>query len=79
MWIRLDELPIELYEAKVLKQIGEDVGKVLRIDTHTTIEARGKYTRLYIQIDINKPLVNTILIDRFEQAVVYEGIQKLCF
>ena len=79
VWIRLNRLPIELYEAGVLKQLGEAIGKVLRIDTHTAIEARGKYARLCVQIDINKPLVNTILIGRFEQAVVYEGIQKLCF
>lgn len=43
------------------------------------MEAKGKYARMCIQIDINKPLINTILIGRFEQAVNYEGIQKLCF
>ena len=43
------------------------------------MEARGKYARLCIQIDINQPLVNTILIGQFEQAVSYEGIQTLCF
>ena len=43
------------------------------------MEARGKYARLCIQININKPLVNHILIGHFEQAVSYEGIQSLCF
>lgn len=42
VWIRLCELLIELYEAKKLKQIGESIGKVLRIDSHTAMEARGK-------------------------------------
>ena len=79
MWIRLYELPIELYETEILREIGESIGKVLRIDTHTAMEARGKYARMCIQIDINKPLIDTILIGRFEQAVIYEGIQKLCF
>ena len=79
VWVRLCELPFELYETEVLKQIGESVGKVLRIDSHTALEARGKYARLCIQIDIDKPLVNTILIGRFEQPVSYEGIQNLCF
>ena len=32
VWIRLCELPI--YEAEVLKEIGESIGKVLRIDSH---------------------------------------------
>nr|POE53002.1 uncharacterized protein CFP56_06863 [Quercus suber] len=79
VWIRLYELPIELYEAEILREIGGSIGKVLRIDTHTAMEARGKYARMCIQIDINRPLIDTILIGRFEQAVNYEGIQKLCF
>ena len=79
VWVQLHHLPMELYEAEVLKQIGEAVDKVLRIDAHTALEARGKYARLCIQVDINKPLINAVLSGRFEQQVVYEGIHKLCF
>nr|POE60794.1 uncharacterized protein CFP56_44005 [Quercus suber] len=79
VWVRLYKLPIELYEAEVLKQIGEAIGKVLRIDTHTALESRGKYARMCIQVDVGKPLINTVLIGKFEQAVAYEGINKLCF
>ena len=79
VWVRLHELLIELHETKGLKQIGKSLGRMLRIDAHTAMEARGKYGRLCIQIDANKPLVNTILIGRFEQLVSYVGIHKLCF
>ena len=79
IWIRLNELPIELYETEVLKEIGESIGKVLKIDLHTAMEARSRYTRLCVQFDINKSLINSILIRRFEQVVTYEGIQRLCF
>ena len=79
VWVRLHALPIELYEAEVLKQVGEAIGKVLRIDTHIAMEARGKYAKLCVQVDVNKLLINTVLIGKFEQAVVYEGINKLCF
>nr|POF20385.1 uncharacterized protein CFP56_39667 [Quercus suber] len=79
VWVRLHALPMELYEAEVLKQIGEAIGKVLRIDSHTTMEARGRYARLCIQLDITKPLINIVLIGRFEQLAVYEGIHRLCF
>ncbi|KAL0007451.1 hypothetical protein SO802_008953 [Lithocarpus litseifolius] len=74
VWVRLNELPIELYDRDVLRQIGEAIGRVLRIDTHTAMEAQGKYTRLCVQIDLNKPLVNTIVIGRFEQPVMYEVV-----
>ncbi|XP_075642713.1 uncharacterized protein LOC142614035 [Castanea sativa] len=79
VWVRLNELPIKLYETEVLKQIGNSIGRVLRIYSQTAMKARGKYARLCIQIHLNKTLINSILIDRFEQGVTYEGIQRLCF
>ena len=69
---------MELFETEVLKQIGTSIGKVLRIDTHTAMEARGRYARLCIQVDINKPIIDTILISKFEQPVMYEGMHELC-
>ena len=32
-----------------------------------------------MQIGVEKPLINTILIGKLEQQVSYEGIQNLCF
>jgi len=48
VWISLNELPIEYYEVEVLKQIENSIGKVLRIDTHTVAEARGRFARLCV-------------------------------
>ena len=79
VWIRLNELPIKYYNAKALHQIGKSIGNVLRIDMHTTTETKGKFARICVQIDVNKPLVMAILIRKFEQPIYYEGIQKLCF
>ena len=79
VWIRLNELPIEYYNGEALLQIGKSIGNVLRIDTHTASEAKGRFARLCVQIDIEKPLITAILIGKFEQQVCYEGIQKLCF
>lgn len=74
VWVRLNKLPIELYKPGVLKEIGESIKKVLRIDSHTAMEAKGKYARMCIQVDLNK-----VIIGRFEQRVTYEGIEQLCF
>nr|POE73694.1 hypothetical protein CFP56_64467 [Quercus suber] len=49
--IKLNELLIELNEPEVLKEIGEHIGKVLRIDCHTAMEARGKYARVGHNVD----------------------------
>ena len=79
VWIRLNELSIEYYHAEVLHQIGKTIGNVLRVDTHTAFETRGMFARLYVQVDVNKPLATAILIGKFEQPICYEGIHKLCF
>lgn len=72
-------MPIEYYNAKALLQIGKSVGTVLRVDTHTASEARGRFARLCVQVDVTKLLVTAILIGKVEQPVCYEGIQHLCF
>ena len=48
VWVRLNELPIEYYDATVLKQINQALGIVLKVDTHTTTEARSRYIRICV-------------------------------
>lgn len=79
VWIRLNELPIEYYNSEALLQIGKSIGNVLRVNTQTANEARGRFARLCVLIDMGKPLVTAVLIGKFEQPVCYKGIQKLCF
>ena len=79
VWIRLNGLPIKYYNSEALLQIGKSIGNVLRVDIHTANEAKGRFARLCVQIDMDKPLVTAVLIGRFEQSICYEGIQKLCF
>ena len=78
VWVRLNELPIEYYQVEALKEIGSTIGTVLRIDTHTAMESKGRYARICVQINVEKPLI-TVLIENFEQPVIYEGIHRLCF
>ena len=79
VWIRLNELPIEYYHVEALLHIGKAIGNVLRVDTHTATESRGRFARICVQVNVEKPLVTTILIGKREQPVCYEGIHKLCF
>ena len=72
-------MPIEYYNEEALVQIGKSIGTVLRIDTHTVSETRGRFARLCVQIDVTKPLMTSIFIGKFEQSVSYEGIHRLCF
>ena len=79
VWVSFPELPIEFYDMEVLKEIGCVIGPVLHIDSYTATGSRGSYARLCIQIDLEKPLINSIRIGRLVQQVKYEGISSLCF
>jgi len=79
VWVRLPELPIEFYEPPMLKKIGKTIGPVLRIDSYTLNGEKGRFVRICVQIDVNKPLVRSIKIRRMIQPVQYEGLNSLCF
>ena len=79
IWVRLNELPIESYDGEILRQIGKALGPVLTVDTHMTTDARARYARLCVQVDVSKSLTTTVRIGQCSQAVVYEGVNKLCF
>ncbi|GAV86588.1 DUF4283 domain-containing protein/zf-CCHC_4 domain-containing protein, partial [Cephalotus follicularis] len=79
VWLRLVELPLEFFKSDILSRIGNELGTLLRIDPHTIEGARGRFSRLCIQIDVNKPLVSRIRIGRYVLSVQYEGIDTICF
>lgn len=76
VWIRLNELPIEHYDVEALQHIGRAIGTVLRVDTFTATETRGRFARLCVQIDVDKLLITAVMIGNLEQTVSYEGIQS---
>ena len=78
-WIRLPDLPIEFYDPTILKKIGSTIGPMLRIDSHTINRERGRFTKLCIQINIDKPLIKCVKVGKMTQAVQYEGINSLWF
>uniref|UniRef100_A0A2N9GVI8 Reverse transcriptase domain-containing protein n=1 Tax=Fagus sylvatica TaxID=28930 RepID=A0A2N9GVI8_FAGSY len=79
VWVRLPELPVEYYHKDSLLQIGSGLGPVLRVDFNTAAGTRGRFARLCIQIDIDKPLTRTMIVGKTRLAVIYEGVGLLCF
>ena len=79
IWVRLPELPVEYYHKDSLLHIKSGLGPVLRVDFNTTAGTRGRFARLCIQLDLDKPLARTIRVGKTKLAVIYEGIELLCF
>ena len=63
----------------MLRDIGQAIGPILRIDTHTTTETRGRFARICVQVNYDNPLIKFIKTGGIEQLVQYEGINSLCF
>ncbi|KAL4386946.1 hypothetical protein GQ457_09G028280 [Hibiscus cannabinus] len=79
VWVRLPGLPYRYYSKALFRRIAVVVGDVVRVDYNTKAGERGKFARLAILVDLNKPLVPCIGIDDFVQKLEYEGLQNVCF
>ncbi|KAL0015662.1 hypothetical protein SO802_002731 [Lithocarpus litseifolius] len=79
VWVHLPELPIEYYKPLVLQDLGKAIGPILIIDTHTAPEAHGRFARLCVQVNFDKPLVKLLKVGGVKQLVQYEGISALFF
>lgn len=79
VWVCLPELLVEYYEPSILRDLGNAIGLVLKIDTHTATKTRGRFARLCVQVDLEKPLIRIIKCGGLEHPVQYEGISSMCF
>ncbi|GAY66424.1 hypothetical protein CUMW_248640 [Citrus unshiu] len=78
-WIRLAEMNIHFYNKNIIRHLGEIVGPMVKID-HKTVEAqRGKFARIAVEIDLNKPLISQFNFEGRIQRVEYEYLPTICF
>ncbi|KAL4353103.1 hypothetical protein GQ457_06G028150 [Hibiscus cannabinus] len=78
-WVRLPGLPYRYYTKALFRRIAAVIGTVVKVDYNTDAGERGKFARLAIMVDLNKPLVPCIGIDGFVQRLEYEGLQNICY
>ncbi|KAL4279462.1 hypothetical protein GQ457_03G024230 [Hibiscus cannabinus] len=78
-WVRLPKLPYRYYTKSLFRYIANAIGKVVWIDYNTDDGKRGRFARLAIIVDLNKPLVSGIVIDGMRQDIEYEGLPSICF
>ncbi|KAI5317022.1 hypothetical protein L3X38_036729 [Prunus dulcis] len=78
-WIRINGLNVEYFLTDVMMKIGNLIGTIVKVDAHTMGQARGKFARLCVELDLSKPLIPFIVVEGRTFGVVYEGIQLVCF
>ncbi|KAI9096018.1 hypothetical protein K1719_026165 [Acacia pycnantha] len=79
VWVRLPGLSFRYYHKSTLRVIGALLGEVVKIDYRTETRGRGKYARLAVIVDLQKPLVPWIKVDVRAYGVEYEGLPHICF
>lgn len=72
-------MPLYYYHKKIIRLLGNVVGKILRIDYNTELVTRGKFVRIAVEINLDRPLDSQFLLDRKIQKVEYESFPSICF
>ncbi|KDO39313.1 hypothetical protein CISIN_1g037277mg, partial [Citrus sinensis] len=78
-WIRILGMPLHYYHKRILRMIGNVVGKVIKIDYNTESARRGKFARIAVEISLKKPLCSQFFLDGKLQNIEYENLPIICF
>ncbi|XP_019155090.1 PREDICTED: uncharacterized protein LOC109151954 [Ipomoea nil] len=57
VWVRLPTISIEYFDEVILMRIGNNIGRAIKVDITTGLATRGKFARIYVEIDLSKPLL----------------------
>lgn len=79
LWVRICGLPVKYYKHFTIAKIGKIIGDVVKVDQVTLAQARGKFARVCIEVDMNKPLRPFVEVENVAYGVVYEGIFMIFF
>ena len=79
VWIRIPDLPSELYNVESLRRIGNLVGKTLKIDRTTTLSEKGSFARICVEVNLEKPLLPAFHHFGEDHQILYEGLHLICF
>ncbi|KAI9079857.1 hypothetical protein K1719_038103 [Acacia pycnantha] len=77
-WVRLPDLPIPLFDKKFLLNLGNSIGRAIRLDVRTTQKARRKFARMCVVLDLTKPLIPEFMVEGQTLSIVYESMGCLC-
>ncbi|XP_024009270.1 uncharacterized protein LOC112084381 [Eutrema salsugineum] len=78
VWVRLSNLPVNLYHKSILMGIAKGLGKSVRVDVMTLNLERARFARVCVEVDLRKPLKGSVKINNERYYVAYEGMTNIC-
>ncbi|KAI9114135.1 hypothetical protein K1719_014785 [Acacia pycnantha] len=79
VWVRIPDLPHELYNVESIRIIGNMIGKTLKIDRTTAFSEKGGFARMCVEIDLQRPLLPGFCHFGEERRFEFEGLHLVCF
>ncbi|XP_057443792.1 uncharacterized protein LOC130735941 [Lotus japonicus] len=77
VWIRIPGLGFQFYGKNILMTLASAVGTPIKVDLNTTYMHRGKFARICVEIDLNKPVLGVVGLEGTWYNVEYEGLHSL--
>ncbi|XP_020224152.1 uncharacterized protein LOC109806182 [Cajanus cajan] len=81
--MRISNLPTEYWAPRILQSIAAGAGEPILIDAATLNHAYGHFARVLVELDMNEPPPQHILVERegyaFNVNIVYENLLEFCF
>ncbi|XP_057250590.1 uncharacterized protein LOC130591332 [Beta vulgaris subsp. vulgaris] len=79
VWVHFPELPVEYYDKEALYLIASKVGKPIRVDYATNNLSRARYARVFVEVNLDIPILTKVWVGNCWQTVLYENLHLLCF
>lgn len=76
-WVRIPNIPIQCYNRTFISQLGNRIGKTMKVDLLTPSELQADTAR--VELDLQKKLVSKVIAANMAYHVEYEGLGLICF
>ena len=78
VWVRFPCLNLMYYDEQIIKRVAWGIGKPVKVDMTTQSVARGRYTRVCVEIDLHKPIATEIWLNDHWNVLEYESLHLIC-
>ncbi|KAI4331836.1 hypothetical protein L6164_016791 [Bauhinia variegata] len=76
-WVRFSKLNMIYYNESLLLMIAGAIGTPAKVDKNTLEASRSRFARVWVEINLSKPLVDKFILDGSWYKVEYEGLHTI--
>lgn len=77
VWIRFPGLNLYFYDESILLTLATAVGTPIKVDSNTIDVRWGKFARVCVEVNLNKPVVGKVWLQGYWYKVEYEGLRRI--